>query len=46
MFRPLGETAEGGVFFEEMQQELARQLERLRASGIPWLLEPEQWVPR
>ena len=46
LFRPLGETAEGRVFFEEMQQELARQLERLRASDIPWLLAPEQWVPR
>jgi TolB-like protein len=45
-WRPLGDTAEGQAFIAEMQQELARQLQRLRASGIPGLLEPEQWTPR
>lgn len=42
-WRPLGATAEAQAFIEEMQRELARQLQRLRAVEIPWLLEPEQW---
>jgi TolB-like protein/tetratricopeptide (TPR) repeat protein len=46
LFRPLGATAEWQAFLAELQKELARQLERLRASDIPWLLEPEQWTPR
>jgi hypothetical protein len=45
-WRPLGATAEGQAVFYEIQQELARQLRRLRASDVPWLLEPEQWTPR
>ena len=46
LWRPLGATAEGRAFIDEMQGELARQLQRLRASDVPWLLEPEQWAPR
>lgn len=44
-WRPLAATAEAQAFIAEMQQGLARQLQRLRASDIPWLLEPEQWTP-
>ena len=45
-WRPLGATAEAQAVIAEMQLELARQLQRLRASDIPWLLEPEQWTHR
>jgi len=42
-WRPLGETEAGRAFIENMRQDLARQLQRLRESDIPWLLEPEAW---
>ena len=45
-FRRVGATADGQAFIAAKRQDLARQLERLRASDIPWLLEPEQWAPQ
>lgn len=42
-WRPLNATEAGRAFFGEQQREMARQLRRLRASEVPWLLAPETW---
>jgi TolB-like protein/tetratricopeptide (TPR) repeat protein len=44
-FADLRETRVGQAFLEDMEQERARQMQQLRETGIPWLLEPEQWSP-
>ena len=42
----LGATPAGRMYIDEMERESARQLQRLRETDIPWLLEPEQWTPK
>jgi len=36
----------GRAVIDELERQQARDLERLRALDIPWLLEPEQWPGR
>ena len=40
----LGALPAGRMYIDDMERNNVSQLQRLRETGIPWLLEPEQWT--
>ena len=44
MWHDFASVPAGRAYIEQLEQQLAQDLERLRSVDIPWLLEPELWT--